>query len=83
MGSLFTITTNPVTLYAIDQNHQKIRSMDMYEFYPLQKGNFQQLYYFKLGILFLKYLFIFLIYSFTKIKDGYSTNARIMVFDIT
>ena len=40
-GSLFTITTNPVTLYAIDQNHQKIRSMDMYGFYPLQKGNFQ------------------------------------------
>jgi von Willebrand factor A domain-containing protein 8 len=39
--SLFVVTTNPVTLHAVDQNHQKIRSIDMYEFFPLQKGNLQ------------------------------------------
>ena len=42
-GSLFVVTTNPVTLHAIDQNHQKIRSIDLYEFFPLQKGNLQSL----------------------------------------
>lgn len=38
-GSLFVVTTNPIILHAIDQNHQKIRSMDLYEYFPLQKGN--------------------------------------------
>ena len=38
-GSLFVVTTNPVTLHAIDQSHQKVRSIDLYEFFPLQKGN--------------------------------------------
>ncbi|CAB4415023.1 unnamed protein product [Rhizophagus irregularis] len=38
-GSLFVVTTNPVTLHAIDQNHQKVRSIDMYEFFPLQKAS--------------------------------------------
>jgi len=38
-GSLFVVTTNPVTLHAIDQCHQKVRSIDMYEFFPLQKAS--------------------------------------------
>ncbi|GES99877.1 von Willebrand factor A domain-containing protein 8 [Rhizophagus clarus] len=38
-GSLFVVTTNPVTLHAIDQNHQRVRSIDMYEFFPLQKAS--------------------------------------------
>nr|CAG8451889.1 3329_t:CDS:10 [Entrophospora candida] len=37
-GSLFVVTTNPITLHAINQNHRKIRSMDLYEYFPLQKA---------------------------------------------
>ncbi|CAG8614734.1 10142_t:CDS:10 [Funneliformis caledonium] len=38
-GSLFVITTNPMTIHTVDQNHQKVRSIEMYEFFPLQKAS--------------------------------------------
>ncbi|CAI2169627.1 3146_t:CDS:10 [Funneliformis geosporum] len=43
--SLFVITTNPMTIHAVDQNHQKVRSIEMYEFFPLQKVQTQETWY--------------------------------------
>ncbi|CAM0142536.1 unnamed protein product [Umbelopsis sp. WA50703] len=36
-GTLFVITTNPVTLHRIEPRHQKIDSLDLYEYFPLQR----------------------------------------------
>ncbi|CAG8455940.1 70_t:CDS:10, partial [Scutellospora calospora] len=36
-GSLFVVTTSPATLHAICQNHQKVRSIDLHEYFPLQQ----------------------------------------------
>lgn len=35
-GSIFAVTTSPVTLHAIDKEHQKILSIGLYEYFPLQ-----------------------------------------------
>lgn len=78
-GSLFVVTTNPVTLHAIDQNHQKVRSIDMYEFFPLQKGNLQNMTLLRIRHSFLKCYLSF--NSFAKIKNSNSANARNMVFN--
>ncbi|CAG8551920.1 10698_t:CDS:10 [Diversispora eburnea] len=37
-GSLFAVTTNPVALHAIDKEHHKILSIDLYEYFPLQEA---------------------------------------------
>ncbi|KAG0224963.1 von Willebrand factor A domain-containing protein 8 [Actinomortierella wolfii] len=37
-GSLFAITTNPVTLHFVDPTHRTVRSADMYEYFPLQRA---------------------------------------------
>ncbi|KAL0082790.1 AAA domain-containing protein [Phycomyces blakesleeanus] len=37
-GSLFVITTNPVTLHHVDANHKRIESIDLYEYFPLQRA---------------------------------------------
>ncbi|CAO3686219.1 unnamed protein product [Umbelopsis ramanniana] len=36
-GSMFIVTTNPVTLHRIEPKHQKIDSLDLYEYFPLQR----------------------------------------------
>ncbi|CAG8510049.1 14562_t:CDS:10, partial [Ambispora leptoticha] len=35
-GSLFAVTTNPVTLHYIDKEHHLSRSVELYEFFPLK-----------------------------------------------
>ncbi|KAG0296119.1 von Willebrand factor A domain-containing protein 8 [Linnemannia gamsii] len=37
-GTLYAISTNPVTLHFIDAAHRTVRSADMYEYFPLQKA---------------------------------------------
>ncbi|RHZ72552.1 hypothetical protein Glove_242g5 [Diversispora epigaea] len=37
-GSLLAVTTNPVALHSIDKEHQKILSIDLYEYFPLQEA---------------------------------------------
>ncbi|KAF1799288.1 AAA domain-containing protein [Mucor lusitanicus] len=37
-GTLFVVTTNPVTLHRIDPNHKRIDSLDLYEYFPLQRA---------------------------------------------
>ncbi|KAG0082211.1 von Willebrand factor A domain-containing protein 8, partial [Linnemannia elongata] len=37
-GTLYAITTNPVTLHYVDAAHRTVRSADMYEYFPLQKA---------------------------------------------
>ncbi|KAF9979600.1 von Willebrand factor A domain-containing protein 8 [Mortierella antarctica] len=37
-GTLYAISTNPVTLHYIDAAHRTVRSADMYEYFPLQKA---------------------------------------------
>ncbi|TPX40629.1 hypothetical protein SeLEV6574_g06527 [Synchytrium endobioticum] len=36
-GSIMAITTNPVTLHIISSNHRQTISIDLYEYFPLQK----------------------------------------------
>ncbi|CAG8469743.1 6845_t:CDS:10, partial [Acaulospora colombiana] len=43
--SLFVVTTSPVVLHAIDQEHHKILSIDLYEYFPLQKDSVEGQYY--------------------------------------
>ncbi|CAG8469528.1 17842_t:CDS:10 [Acaulospora morrowiae] len=38
-GSLFVVTSSPVTLHAIDQEHHKILSIDLYEYFPFHKAS--------------------------------------------
>ncbi|KAI8350392.1 AAA domain-containing protein [Blakeslea trispora] len=37
-GSLFVVTTNPVTLHHIEPMHKRIESLDLYEYFPLQRA---------------------------------------------
>ncbi|KAF7726766.1 von Willebrand factor A domain-containing protein 8 [Apophysomyces ossiformis] len=37
-GTLFVVTTNPVTLHRIEPRHQNIDSLDLYEYFPLQRA---------------------------------------------
>ncbi|KAI8646980.1 AAA domain-containing protein [Parasitella parasitica] len=37
-GTLFVVTTNPVTLHRIDPNHKRLDSLDLYEYFPLQRA---------------------------------------------
>ncbi|RCI05809.1 von Willebrand factor A domain-containing protein 8, partial [Rhizopus stolonifer] len=37
-GTLFVVTTNPVTLHRIHPNHKKVDSLDLYEYFPLQRA---------------------------------------------
>ncbi|KAI8393920.1 AAA domain-containing protein [Radiomyces spectabilis] len=37
-GTLFAITTNPVTLHRVDPRHQSVQSLDLYEYFPLQRA---------------------------------------------
>ncbi|KAI9260188.1 AAA domain-containing protein [Sporodiniella umbellata] len=37
-GTLFIVTTNPVTLHRIHPNHKKVDSLDLYEYFPLQRA---------------------------------------------
>lgn len=37
-GTLFVVTTNPVTLHCIDHNHKRLDSLDLYEYFPLQRA---------------------------------------------
>ncbi|KAG0045398.1 von Willebrand factor A domain-containing protein 8 [Gryganskiella cystojenkinii] len=37
-GTLYAISTNPVTLHYVDAAHRTVRSADMYEYFPLQKA---------------------------------------------
>ncbi|RCI00345.1 von Willebrand factor A domain-containing protein 8, partial [Rhizopus stolonifer] len=37
-GSLFVVTTNPVTLHHVEPNHKRIDSLDLYEYFPLQRA---------------------------------------------
>ncbi|KAI9317743.1 AAA domain-containing protein [Dichotomocladium elegans] len=37
-GSLFVVTTTPVTLHHIDPRHRQVDSLDLYEFFPLQRA---------------------------------------------
>ncbi|CEG83438.1 hypothetical protein RMATCC62417_17358 [Rhizopus microsporus] len=37
-GTLFIVTTNPVTLHRVNPNHKKIDSLDLYEYFPLQRA---------------------------------------------
>ncbi|KAI7898653.1 AAA domain-containing protein [Cokeromyces recurvatus] len=37
-GTLFVVTTNPVTLHRIDPNHKHVDSLDLYEYFPLQRA---------------------------------------------
>ena len=43
-GTLFVVTTNPVTLHRVDARHQRVDSLDLYEYFPLQRGNILFLY---------------------------------------
>ncbi|KAI9301803.1 hypothetical protein BJ944DRAFT_233592, partial [Cunninghamella echinulata] len=36
-GTLYVVTTSPVTLHKIEPNHYKIDSIDLYEYFPLQR----------------------------------------------
>ncbi|KAJ3126154.1 von Willebrand factor A domain-containing protein 8 [Physocladia obscura] len=33
----YALATNPITLYCIDGDHRKMQTLDLYEFFPLQK----------------------------------------------
>ncbi|KAG2198207.1 hypothetical protein INT46_006615 [Mucor plumbeus] len=37
-GTLFVVTTNPVTLHRIDPSHKRLDSLDLYEYFPLQRA---------------------------------------------
>lgn len=37
-GTLFVVTTNPVTLHRIEPNHKRLDSLDLYEYFPLQRA---------------------------------------------
>ncbi|KAI7849218.1 AAA domain-containing protein [Circinella umbellata] len=37
-GTLFVVTTNPVTLHRVDARHQRVDSLDLYEYFPLQRA---------------------------------------------
>lgn len=37
-GSMFVVTTNPVTLHHVDTRHSNVDSIDLYEYFPLQRG---------------------------------------------
>ncbi|KAI8341541.1 hypothetical protein BC941DRAFT_416834, partial [Chlamydoabsidia padenii] len=37
-GTLFAVTTSPVTLHRIEPRHQKVDSLDLYEYFPLQRS---------------------------------------------
>ncbi|KAI7879625.1 hypothetical protein K492DRAFT_208133 [Lichtheimia hyalospora FSU 10163] len=37
-GSLFMVTTNPVTLHYVEPRHQRVDSLDLYEYFPLQRA---------------------------------------------
>ncbi|KAI9253809.1 AAA domain-containing protein [Phascolomyces articulosus] len=37
-GTLFAVTTNPVTLHRVDARHQRVDSLDLYEYFPLQRA---------------------------------------------
>lgn len=41
-GSLFMVTTNPVTLHYVEPRHQRVDSLDLYEYFPLQRGRWIQ-----------------------------------------
>lgn len=36
-GTMFVVTTNPVTLHRVEPRHQKVDSIDLYEYFPLQR----------------------------------------------
>lgn len=36
-GTLFVVTTSPVTLHKVDSRHYKVDSIDLYEYFPLQR----------------------------------------------
>lgn len=37
-GTLFAVTTSPVTLHRIEPGHHKVDSLDLYEYFPLQRS---------------------------------------------
>ncbi|KAI8983752.1 AAA domain-containing protein [Pilobolus umbonatus] len=37
-GSLYVVTTNPVTLHHVDPSHKRYESLDLYEYFPLQRA---------------------------------------------
>ncbi|CAO3595524.1 unnamed protein product [Absidia cylindrospora] len=37
-GTLFAVTTSPVTLHRIEPRHHKVDSLDLYEYFPLQRS---------------------------------------------
>ncbi|KAI9354986.1 AAA domain-containing protein [Pilaira anomala] len=37
-GSIYVVTTNPVTLHCIDPTHKRLDSLDLYEYFPLQRA---------------------------------------------
>ncbi|KAG0177699.1 von Willebrand factor A domain-containing protein 8 [Apophysomyces sp. BC1021] len=37
-GTLFVVTTNPVTLHRIEPRHHNVDSLDLYEYFPLQRA---------------------------------------------
>ncbi|OZJ04703.1 hypothetical protein BZG36_02531 [Bifiguratus adelaidae] len=37
-GQLFAVTTNPVTLHRVDRRHLQVNSIDLYEYFPLQRA---------------------------------------------
>ncbi|GAA5805817.1 AAA domain-containing protein [Helicostylum pulchrum] len=37
-GSIFVVTTNPVTLHCVDPSHKRLDSLDLYEYFPLQRA---------------------------------------------
>lgn len=37
-GTMYVVTTNPVTLHRIDPSHKRLDSLDLYEYFPLQRA---------------------------------------------
>ncbi|KAI8991241.1 AAA domain-containing protein [Mycotypha africana] len=37
-GTIFVVTTNPVTLHRVEPSHKHVDSLDLYEYFPLQRA---------------------------------------------